>query len=280
MALFTHWKHNIDPIALQLPDIFPEFIGSIGIRWYGIAYMLGFVIAIVLLNFYHKKNRSPLNAEQQSNAMLAVIIGVIAGGRLGYMLLYDFSSFINNPIIIFKVWEGGMASHGGFVGVTIAILWIARQTQNPLLKISDIFVTLVPPGLLLGRIANFINGELWGKETNVPWAVRFQETFNGDYGPPRHPSQLYEAALEGAILFIYIQLRFWKSKPHYRVVGQITGEFLIAYALLRIIGEVFREPDAGLILGLSRGIFYSLFLIIGGIVVILIAQRTYRNGLE
>lgn len=266
----THWKHNLDPVAFRLPDIFPE---PVVIRWYGIAYMLSFIIATFLLALYYKKNRSPFNPDQQNNAILALIIGVILGGRFGYMLLYNFSAFLHNPIIIFKVWEGGMASHGGFIGVAVAIVWIAKKTKNTLLKTSDIFVTLAPPGLFLGRIANFINGELYGKITDVPWAIRFREAFNGDYGPPRHPSQLYEAAFEGLFLFIYIQLRFWLYKPKDNIAGQITGEFLIAYALLRIFGEIFREPDASLILGLSRGIFYSFFLIIGGIILLFIAKK-------
>jgi phosphatidylglycerol---prolipoprotein diacylglyceryl transferase len=168
-----------------------------------------------------------------------------------------------------------MASHGGFVGVAVAMAWFAHKHKLSFLHLSDLIVSVAPLGLLLGRIANFINGELWGKISNVPWAVIFPESAPAGTPvsliAPRHPSQLYEAALEGALLLALMQWRFWKSDVVARQPGRLAGEFLIAYAVVRMIGELFREPDFGIapIFGLSRGTFYSFFLILVGLVLIL-----------
>ncbi len=265
----NYWIHDLDPFLFRFGENF-------GIRYYGLAYLLSFLIAYALLALYHRKGRSPLGPEQQSNALFAIIIGILAGGRLGYMLFYDLTGFLQNPLVLFKVWEGGMASHGGFLGGVLALLWIARTQKLPLLQVSDLFVTLAPPGLLLGRIANFINGELYGRITEVSWAVIFPASAPGfpvEAIPPRHPSQLYEAALEGAFLLVYLQFRFWKTDVTRTHPGQLSGEFLLLYAVARIFCEFFREPDAGLILGMSRGIFYSLFLAVAGLAIILIARK-------
>ena len=265
----NYWIHDLDPFLFRFGENF-------GIRYYGLAYLLSFLIAYALLALYHRKGRSPLGPEQQSNALFAIIIGILAGGRLGYMLFYDLSGFLQNPLVLFKVWEGGMASHGGFLGGVAALLWIARTQKLPLLQVSDLFVTLAPPGLLLGRIANFINGELYGRITEVSWAVIFPASAPGlpvEAIPPRHPSQLYEAALEGAFLLVYLQFRFWKTDVTRTHPGQLSGEFLLLYAVARIFCEFFREPDAGLILGMSRGIFFSLFLAVAGLAIILIARK-------
>jgi len=180
---------------------------------------------------------------------------------------------VHDPLALLRVWDGGMASHGGFVGVVLAVWWFARRHRLPFLHLGDVLVTTVPVGLLFGRIANFINGELWGRISYVPWAVIFPKSAP-DGTPladiaPRHPSQLYEAALEGALLLAFMQWRFWRSDEVRRHPGRLTGEFFIAYAIARAIGETFREPDASLILGLSRGTFYSLFLVGGGLWLIL-----------
>ena len=249
-------------------------------RWYGLSYVLGFAVAYFFLRLYYRYNRSLWNAEQAINAIYVIALGVIVGGRVGYVLLYDLAHFIRNPLTLFKVWEGGMASHGGLVGLALALLWYARKTEVPFLKASDIAVTLGPPGLFFGRIANFINGELWGKVTDVSWAVIFPASARPgtpiEFISQRHPSQLYEAALEGLVLLLYTQVRFWTGKRHRTPPGQLCGEFLLLYAIVRIIGEQFREPDAGLILGLSRGVFYSLFLALAGIVFIIVARITLK----
>jgi len=257
----THWVDDLDPIALHLG-------GRFGLRWYGLAYLAGFLVAFWLLNLYHRKGRSPLDREAAAEAMMSLALGVLIGGRLGYVLLYNLGPSLRQPLSILQVWKGGMASHGGFLGVLVAAWIVARRNGLSLSRLADILVTLTPPGLLFGRIANFINGELWGKVSDLPWAVIFPAS--APPGTPtaliaaRHPSQLYEAGLEGAVLLIYTQWRFWKSRVTDRP-GALSGEFLALYGLLRIFGELFREPDAGLIMGLSRGTFYSLFLILAGI---------------
>ncbi|MEI6106893.1 MAG: prolipoprotein diacylglyceryl transferase, partial [Opitutae bacterium] len=164
-----------------------------------------------------------------------------------------------------------MASHGGMLGVAIALWVYTRKRPLGLLALSDVVISTAPLGLFFGRIANFINGELWGETTRVPWGVIFERTGGGPF--PRHPSQLYEAALEGIFLFCYVQVRFWKSQCTKLHPGQLSGEFLLLYALVRALGEFYREPDAGLILGLSRGTFYSVFLVAAGVALVAYARR-------
>ncbi len=267
-----HWVHDLDPFLIRFPDGWPID----GLRWYGLAYVAGFAVAFFLLHLYYKRNRSPFNPDQQSDLLFAVIIGTLAGGRLGYFLLYRFGDILQDPLLFFRVWEGGMASHGGMIGILLGMLWFACKTKTSFWQVSDIVCTLGPPGVFFGRIANFINGELYGRPTDSAIGMHFLDyridstTGYGEwfYTVPVHPSQLYQAGMEGLLLCIYLQLRFWLSSPDKRPLGQLTGEFLIGYALLRIAGEVFREPDAALILGLSRGTFYSLFMIIAGVAII------------
>lgn len=261
-----YWVHNLDPFLIAFPESFPLE----GIRWYGLAYLAGFLVAAALLHLYYKKGRSPLGPDQQTTLLTALIVGTLLGGRIGYMLFYDFASFIQNPLRILQVWQGGMASHGGMIGILLAILWFARRQKLPFWRIADLAITLGPPGILFGRIANFINAELVGKPAEVAWAVIFPiHDYYGNiiaYTQPSHPSQLYAALLEGLILTLYTQWRFWKSSILEKHPGQLSAEFLIAYGILRIIGELFRLPDASLILGLSRGTFYSLIMVTLGIV--------------
>lgn len=264
-----YWLHNLNPFLIRFGEDF-------GIRYYGVAYVLGFVVGYFLLVHYHRRGKSPLNADQVGNAFLAIIIGVMVGGRLGHFIFYDFQSLRENPLGLLRVWEGGMASHGGFIGVALAILWVARKEKIPALRFGDILLTVAPQGLFFGRMANFINGELYGKVSDVAWAVRFPQSMPpgtpAEFIIPRHPSQLYQGVLEGLLLFVYLQLRFWKSNAPLRP-GQLTGEFLVGYAIARIVGEIFREPDpAGLIMGLSRGTFYSIFVAIAGVGFIIYAQ--------
>lgn len=257
---FAHWVHNLDPVIFSISE-------TIALRWYGLAYLAGFAAAYGLLVWYPSKGRIALDAQQREFLFIAVIIGVLAGGRIGYVFLYDTQRLLADPLSIFRVWEGGMASHGGFLGVAVALAVFCARFNYSFWKISDIAVTLTPPGLFFGRIANFINGELWGKVSDVPWAVIFPQSQPRGYPvemiAARHPSQLYAALLEGLILFAFIQWRFWRPSA-VKNPGKTAAEFLIGYGILRIIGEVFREPDASLILGLSRGTFYSLLLIAAG----------------
>jgi phosphatidylglycerol:prolipoprotein diacylglycerol transferase len=272
---FAYWVDDLSPFAIR-------FWGNVGIRWYGLAYVLGFIAGGWLMMRYHRAGRSALPACQVADFILALVIGVLVGGRVGYFLLYDSDLFLHDPLVLFRVWEGGMASHGGFIGVVLAVWWFSRQSGLSFLHLFDVLSTTIPVGLLLGRIANFINGELWGKISTVSWAVIFPKSAP-DGTPvaliaPRHPSQLYEAALEGALLLVFLQLRFWKSDAVRRQPGRLTGEAIVAYALVRIVCEVYREPDAGvsLIFGLSRGTFYSLFMIVAGVALIVrgIRRRT------
>lgn len=270
----NYWVHDLSPFLIEFPE---NALGLPGIRYYGLAYLLGFLAAWWLLRVYNQKGKFAIDADARATLMTAIIVGVLAGGRLGYMFLYDWENFLANPLLVFRVDQGGMASHGGFVGVILALVWFARKQKCHLLALGDVIVTVGPLGLFFGRIANFINGELWGRVSTVSWAVIFPDSpanFNatlGTYGPePRHPSQLYEAALEGLIPFLYLQWRYWRTRPP---MGQLSGEFLIGYGIVRIIGECFRQPDADLILGLSRGQFYSIFMVIAGIAIIAIARK-------
>lgn len=270
VPLLAYWVHDLSPFLIR-------FSGNFGIRYYGLAYLLGFVGAWWLLRTYHRRGRSPIDSSAIADLMTFVVLGVLVGGRLGYFLLYQTEAVASDPFVIFRVWEGGMASHGGFVGVGLALWWWSRQHRVPMFQISDLIVTVTPLGLMFGRFANFINGELPGKVTSVPWAVIFPDN-ELDRGLvqalPRHPSQLYQAALEGGLLLAYMQWRFWRSDTAARRPGQLSGEFMLGYAVLRMIGEVFREPDASLFFGLSRGTFYSIFLIGAAIAFLLRAGRS------
>lgn len=262
----AYWTHDLSPFLVRFSENF-------GIRWYGLAYLAGFAVAGWLLARYFRSGRSTLNTNAVFDLVTILVAGVIVGGRLGYYLLYQPAVLFGDPLVLIRVWEGGMASHGGMVGVAVALWWFTRRRAESMLQVSDLVLTTVPAGLFFGRIANFINGELWGKVTDVPWAVIFVHTGGGPL--PRHPSQLYEALLEGLLLFACLQWRFWKTDVARRQPGRLTGEFLILYALVRAVGEVFREPDEGisLILGMSRGTFYSLFLVAAGVALIAHAIR-------
>jgi len=266
LPFLAYWIHDLSPFLLRFGE------GGFGIRYYGLAYLLGFGVGTVLLYFYARLgDRSALKTANVADFMTALVIGVMVGGRLGYFLLYQPSLFLNEPLALLRVWEGGMASHGGFAGVVMAVLWFARRHKIPFLHLSDLVASVAAAGLLFGRVANFINGELWGKPSRVAWAVIFPDS------PlplvPRHPSQLYAAVLEGAVLLAFAQWRFWRSDIVKSTPGRLGGEFLVAYALLRIVGEVFREPDASLILGLSRGTFYSLLTAAAGLGLIALARQ-------
>lgn len=266
----AYWVHDLSPFLIRFSENF-------GIRYYGLAYLAGFVMAAWLLYRYWRAGRSPFALNTISDLMTYIVVGVLAGGRLGYFFLYQLDSLRADPFAIFRVWEGGMASHGGFIGVVVALWWWSRKHRVSFFQVTDLISTVTPAGLLFGRIANFINGELYGKITDVPWAVIFPQSAAPGTPialiPPRHASQLYEAALEGALLLAYLQWRFWRSPVVREQPGRLSGEFLIAYAILRAIGEIYREPDASLLFGLSRGTFYSIFLIVAGIAIVLRSRR-------
>ncbi len=273
MEIFaSHYVVDFDPFAVR----FPEGFFLAGVRWYGLAYLAGFVIALLLFNLYSAKGRSPLTKDDNSTLITYLLFGVILGGRLGYMLFYDFPNFVENPLIAFQIWKGGMASHGGFIGVLIAMILFARSKKVGFWTVSDIVVISATPGIFLGRLANFVNGELWGKVSDVYWAMVFPHS--APAGTPieqiaaRHPSQLYEAFAEGLFIFAVLQYQFWKRKP---ASGVISGEFLAIYGIVRIFCEIFREPDAGisLIMGMSRGTFYSIFAIAAGLAIIFWCRR-------
>lgn len=270
----NYWVHDLSPFLCEFPD---NPLGIEGIRYYGLSYLLGFIAAWCLIRVYNQKGKFPIDADARATLMTAIILGVMVGGRLGFMLLYDLEAFLSNPTLFFKVHQGGMASHGGFIGVLLAVVWFARKQGHRVLALTDVLVTVGPLGLFFGRVANFINAELWGRVTTVSWAVLFPESpkvYNAELRDwvvePRHPSQLYQAMLEGLLPFIYLQWRYWKTKPS---TGQLSGEFLIFYGVMRIVGELFREPDAELILGLSRGQFYSTFMILAGAAIITAVRK-------
>jgi phosphatidylglycerol:prolipoprotein diacylglycerol transferase len=272
MLPLAYWIHDLSPFVPGL-----HFSENFGVRWYGLAYVLGFVGAIWLLNRYTRAGRSQLNHTQNGDLLIAIVLGVMIGGRLGSFVFYHPEDLLRNPLSFFKIWEGGMASHGGFIGVTIALWWFARKAKVSFLHVGDLVVSATPLGLMLGRVANFINGELWGKIWYGRWAVIFPLSVPEGTPlaeiPPRHPSQLYAAALEGALLLAYLQWRLWKSDVVRAQPGRLAGEFLIGYAIVRMIDEVFREPDASLLFGLSRGTFYSIFVLIAGIALVAYTRK-------
>ena len=270
------WIHNLSPFLWEFPGEFASW-GPGGIRWYGISYLLGFISAYFLFLLYHKYQKSPYDKEQIMNLITFQVIGVLVGGRLGYLFLYQGDKFVSDPLSILRVWEGGMASHGGFIGVFIATMWYAKKSSQNIKPIGDLIVSVVPPGLFFGRIANFINGELWGKTTQVEWGVLFPKAPDFAIGIARHPSQIYAAIAEGLIPFIYIQWRLWKTSITQKYPGQLAGEFLIFYSISRIFNEVFREPDASLLFGFSRGQFYSIFLLLGGLSVVYWARKSVNS---
>jgi phosphatidylglycerol:prolipoprotein diacylglycerol transferase len=252
----VHYVHNLSPIALEL--------GPLAIRWYGLMYLLGFALFLLLGKLRAKDPWRDMSARDVDDLLFMGMIGVIVGGRLGHVIFYGPPSYyLQHPLEILAVWKGGMASHGGIIGVIVAMAWFARSRGKSFLKVADFVVPLVPLGLGAGRIGNFINGELWGRvaDPSLPWAVIFPGA--GD-NLPRHPSQLYQFALEGVALFAILWL--YSRKP--RIAGTVGSLFLIAYGVLRIIGEMFKEPEAlygAMPLGLSAGQWLSVPMVIAGL---------------
>ena len=218
---------NIDPVALQL--------GPLKIHWYGVMYLVAFGAAWWLGNRRARQPNSGWNAEQISDVVFYGALGTVLGGRIGYTLFYGFTPFLHDPLMIFRVWEGGMSFHGGFLGVLVAMWLFGRKHKRGFFEITDFIAPLVPVGIAAVRFANFINGELWGRVTTVPWAMVFPTG-----GPlPRHPSQLYEMFLEGFVLFLIVW--FYSAKPRPRMA--VSGVFALGYGCFRFFGEFFRQPD-------------------------------------
>lgn len=279
---------RIDPAAFTIPlpemDLGPLQLGPFPIRWYALAYILGLLIgwwyAARLASrpkLWGEAERSPVTRADIDDFAFWAMIGILFGGRLGYVLFYTLpyepEKLAQDPMFIFKMWEGGMSFHGGLIGAAIAVLYTAYLRKIPVLRLGDVACAAAPIGLFLGRIANFINGELYGRATDVPWAMRFpvydwnsrQWIYTGNE-PLVHPSQLYEAALEGVLLFVVIAVAVWKFGALKRP-GLVSGIFLIGYALCRSFVEHFREPDSfveGLPEWLTMGMLLSIPMIAAG----------------
>jgi phosphatidylglycerol---prolipoprotein diacylglyceryl transferase len=306
---FAFYVHHLSPFLIQFND-------QIGIRWYGLAYIAGFIAAFYLMKWLARNGYGSLRENQVGDFVFyAALFGVLLGGRIGYVLFYRPSMLTEDPLGILRVWDGGMASHGGILGLIIFSGIYARRHRISWTGVGDNLVTAAPIGLFFGRLANFVNGELYGRITTVPWAMQFpgelldhpqeaaqamEQTTKIDPAlnsvpeiivaarhsepirqilagilTPRHPSQLYEASLEGLLLFsllLFIRLKF--KKPD----GVTTGCFFILYPIMRIIGEFFREPDAPLTGPLTRGQFLSLFMFLIGIAFLWVALR--RNNTQ
>ena len=294
--MVAYWVHNLDPFVVH-------FGNGFGVRWYGLAYLAAFAAAYFVYVHLARRGFSVIPADKVGDFITGcAVFGVLIGGRLGYMLFYDFTGFLRDPLMFFRVWEGGMSAHGGMLGVVLYTLWYAWRHRVNWPGLGDNLVVGASLGLFFGRLANFINGELYGRPTDVAWAVKFpselrelpaevqrrvvgaaQEMLAGPVGleeimaaapsspslrdllagflTPRHPSQIYEALLEGLLLFAVL----WLLRTRVRVPnGVITGVFFIGYAVTRGVVEMFRFPDAGYVGILTKGQFLSVFLLLIG----------------
>jgi len=272
----THYIHNINPIVFELG-------GPLAVRWYGLSYLLGFIAAILMLRHWSKKGEFEVPVAEVSNfVVMLAFFGVFFGGRLGYVLLYGFDSLLNAPLYVFKVWEGGMASHGGLVGIILFMLWYARKHKYSFWNLADNMACTATLGIAFGRLANFVNGELWGRVTTVKWGVIFPQELGLHYGQydlpmiekmvesgellPRHPSQLYQACAEGFLVFgvmLLLRRTAWGRRP-----GALGASVLALYALARIGMEFFREPDSTIYFGwLTKGQLYSILMVLGAIII-------------
>lgn len=219
---------NIDPVAFH--------IGPLPVFWYGLMYLFGFFAGWALISLRIRYSPRGFTQDQVSDIIFYAAIGVILGGRLGYILFYDTQVIWTNPLLIFQTWKGGMSFHGGVLGVMLSLWICARKMHKPFFALTDLITPVIPVGLGAGRIGNFINGELWGRTTDVPWAMIFPN--GGPY--PRHPSQLYEFLLEGVVLFLILWIFSRKPRP----LGAVSGLFALCYGIFRCFVEFFREPDA------------------------------------
>lgn len=310
--------HKLDPVALHL-------FGGLSLKWYGLAYLLGFVCGFLLLRRLARRGLWVLPPAQTGDFIAAAaLFGVFAGGRLGYILFYQipetgWRALLADPLVVFRVWEGGMASHGGILGLMVFTWFYARKHHVTWTGLGDGLCVVAPLGLMFGRIANFINGELYGRVAMVPWAVLFPDSLRrepaevqsaawqactaveprladadslqalvaavrenprvaevlGYFLKPRHPSQLYEAALEGLLLFLIL----WTVRIRFRNApdGLMTGLFFLCYAVFRVFGEQFREPDAALVGPFTKGQFLSFFMVLLGVAFLVHARRVWKR---
>jgi len=257
-ALFEY--PDINPIAFTL--------WRLEVHWYGLMYVLGFIAGWLGLRWRARKPGSPVPPADVEDLVFYCAMGVFVGGRIGYMLFYNMGGLVENPLSLFFVWEGGMSFHGGLLGVLFAMWLYAWRKKQHYFTVTDVIAPWIPPGLCFGRIGNFINGELWGGVTDVPWAIVYQ-------GEPRHPSQLYEAALEGVVLFLVLLL--YSARPRPRMA--VSGLFLLLYGIFRIGIEFIRVPDGGVYLAwgwLTRGQVYSAPMVVAGVVLLVLAYRRPR----
>jgi phosphatidylglycerol:prolipoprotein diacylglycerol transferase len=256
--------------------LFPQFdpvlvrLGPLAIRWYALAYIAGLLIGTWLVQKLVQRRPAVARPEQVSDFLTWATLGVVLGGRIGYVLFYQPSRFLTHPWQILEVWSGGMSFHGGMLGVAVAIVLYCRRNGLPILGLADRIAVAAPVGLFLGRIANFINGELWGREAPdwLPWAMIFPSAEAGNV--PRHPSQLYQAGMEGLLLFL-VMLLLARSEAVRARFGLLTGVFLCGYAIARSIGELFRQPDpflGFLFAGATMGQLLSAPMLVAGLVLI------------
>jgi phosphatidylglycerol:prolipoprotein diacylglycerol transferase len=260
---------------IPFPAINPILIsiGPLAVRWYALAYIVGilagwFYARALIASEHRWGGPAPFSVLDFDDFIVWITLGIIVGGRTGYVLFYNFAHFAAHPIEILQLWSGGMSFHGGVAGCVVAIVLFALHRHIPMLSLADVIAAVAPIGLFLGRIANFINGELWGRPTDVPWAMVFP--FGGPI--PRHPSQLYEAGLEGVLLFIVLAVLVRAGAL--KRPGLVTGAFALGYGVARIVGELFREPDAQLGFlwqGLTMGMLLSIPLLLGGIALLAVA---------
>lgn len=256
MLIYPH----IDPVAIQ--------IGPLAIRWYGLMYVVGFLGGYWVLKWRMSKQKMTWTVPELGDLLFYACCGVILGARIGHTFFYDFSEFLQDPWVIFRVWEGGMSFHGGALGVLIAVFLFAKKTGRTLFECADFIIPVVPIGLFAGRIGNFINGELWGRVTNGPWAM-----LPSPNAFPRHPSQLYEAFLEGIVLFIILWFFSAKTRPRMAV----SGLFLVLYGVFRFTVEFVREPDAQLGFlawgWLTMGQLLTIPMGVAGLVLLMVAYK-------
>lgn len=257
MLIYPH----IDPIALSF--------GPFKVHWYGLMYLFSFFAGWLLALYRAKKSQGVWSADNISDLLFYVAMGVIIGGRVGYMIFYDFSALMHNPLSLFMIWQGGMSFHGGLLGVLLAVWIYARRNQRFFIDVTDLIVPIIPIGLGAGRIGNFINGELVGRVTNVPWGIIYPQA-----GPlPRHPSELYEFMLEGVLLFIILWWFSAKTRPRMAV----SALFMLLYGLFRCFVEFFRQPDPqmGFVAfgWMTQGQLLSLPMVMVGAIALYIAYR-------
>lgn len=262
------YHHDLSPFIIK-------FTEGIGIRWYGFAYLLGFFIGYLILKRMVRDRYLTLDSDEQLDLLLTVALSGILGGRLGYVLLYGLQFVAVDPLYPVRIWQGGMSIHGGVLGAVIGMYWYTRSQNVSFFRVSDVAALATPPGLFFGRIANFINGELWGRPTNGEWGVVFPRA--GGDGVPRHPSQLYEAVVEGPLLLVFL-LWIYSKFPE---KGYLSSAFMIGYGVVRFFVEFTRAPDPHIgyeFLGMTRGQEFSLLFVAIGVGLWIYHFRTETDG--